>query len=176
MPLVFDHPSVPPAGFDFKDPSGVTINAPSARKLIEKIAQFRLANGKPKGNPHAEVEADYRVRYPWLVSKVGATPETPEDPVSKWLNRAWKSPIKEREFADSTVIEERLSICKECEHCVTHVYAPEAKRRMAILGCGRVTNMSACSVHHWPVGLAALHQTHDTPLQVDGCWVARKSP
>ncbi len=177
MPLVMNHASVPPAGFDFKDPSGVTLNAPTAAKLLEKIAQFRVANGRPKGNPHADVEADYKVRYPWLVTKCGEVADKPEDPITKWLNRAWRAPVKERDFADSTVIEQRLSVCDTCENCVkTHAYSAESKRRLVILGCGRVTNFSVCSVHHWPVGLASLHQSHDAALHFDGCWVAEKSP
>jgi hypothetical protein len=171
VPLIFDHASAPPDGYTFKDPAGVTLTAPSLRELPPKVASFRASNGLPPGNPHAEIEADYRVRYPWLVSKVGLTPATPEDPVSRWLNRAWRSPVKERDFADSQLTEERLLTCAGCSHRVqTHAYSPESRRRLTILGCGRVTDTAVCSVHHWPVGLAAMHSEPETAHQVDGCW------
>jgi hypothetical protein len=171
VPLIFDHPSQPPGGFTFKDPSGVTLKSDTLRALPAKVASYRAANGLPAGNPAAEIEADYKVRHPWLVSKVGVTPAILEDPVAKWLNRQWRTPTKERDFAESTVTTARLTTCAGCQYYTAHKLDPEPSRRMRILGCGRLTDESACTVHHWIVGLAALQAKPETDYAPEGCWV-----
>lgn len=172
MPLVYDHSQLPPGGFMFTDPSGVTLRADSLRQLPITIAAYRAANGLPSGQPAAEVEADYKVRFPWLVSKVGVIPVVAEDPVAKWLNRQWRTPIKERDFAESTVTTARLTTCSACQYYTAHKLAAESSRRMKILGYGRLTDESACSVHHWIVGLAALQARPETTHKPEGCWVS----
>lgn len=168
--LIFDGPEQPPAGFDFKDPSGVTLKEDRLRLLLDRIASYRVSNGLPAGNPAAEVEADYRVRYPYLVTKVGVTPAIPDDPVARWLNRQWKSPVREKDFAESTVTSARLTHCAGCQYYTPHMFSPEGNRRMRILGYGRLTDESACAAHHWIVGLAALQQKPETVYAPEGCW------
>lgn len=177
MSLVYEHPSTPPGGFTFKDPSGVTLSADTLRALPGRISSYRTSNGLPAGNPVAEIEADYKVRHPWLVSKVGVTPAVLEDPIARWLNRQWRTPTKERDFAESTVTASRLLKCAGCEF-YTPTYSPpgEVNRRMRILGYGRLTDESACSVHHWIVGLAALQAKPETDYRPEGCWVSGMVP
>ena len=102
---------------------------------IAIAAKSAVPNPKLPGTIHtaaAEVEADYKVRYPWLVSKVGETPVAKEDPVATWLNRAWRSPVKEREFIESVPLGERLSTCANCQFYESSwPYAAEARRRRA---------------------------------------------
>jgi hypothetical protein len=170
MPLIHDHPQQPPGGHTFNDPSGVTIRADLLADLLTKIASYRAANGLPAGNPAAEVEADYKARHPWLVTKVGVTPPTQEDPIARWLNRQWRAPVKERDFVESTVTSARLATCAQCPFYVPHSLPPEPTRRMRILGYGRLTDEGACGAHHWIVGLAALQANPDTDYAPEGCW------
>lgn len=172
MPLILDHAQQPPGGHSFKDASGVLLRDDTLPGLLSKLTRFRQLNGLPAGNPAAEVEADYKVRYPWLVSKVGETPVAKEDPVATWLNRAWRSPVKEREFIESVPLGERLSTCAKCQFYESSwPYTAETRRRMTILGFGRVTDEGVCAVHHWPVGLAALYPKPTTDYRPEGCWV-----
>lgn len=172
MSLVFDHPQKPPGGFDFKDPSGVTLRADSLKALLGKIATYRAINGQPPGNPTKEVENDYKLRHPWLVSKVGVVADVFEDPIARWINRLWKTPIREKDFAESMTTAARLKTCAGCEFYVHgHKLDAEPARRMKILGYGRLTDESACSVHHWIVGLAALQAKPATDYRPEGCWV-----
>lgn len=177
MPLIHDHAQQPPGGHDFIDPSGVRLHAERLSDLLTKIAAYRRANGLAAGDPAKEVEADYIVRYPWLVTKVGTTVAAKEDPIARWINRQWRLPVKERDFAESTVTAGRLARCAECEYySPDHPYDAEARRRLTILGFGRVTDEAACSVHHWAVGLAALHQNPESPHRPEGCWIGGIMP
>lgn len=170
MPLIYDHPQAPSEGHRFKDPSGVWFEAKTLRELLAKVAAFRASNGLPSGNPAAEIEADYRVRHPYLVTKVGVTPPQLEDPVSRWLNRQWRAPVREKDFAESTVTYARLTRCAGCQFYSPHTLSPENRRRMTILGYGRLTDESACTVHHWIVGLAALQTKPEVTYRPEGCW------
>jgi hypothetical protein len=172
VPLVHNHPQQPPGGYPFTDPSGVPFTADSIKALLAKITSYRTANGLPAGNPEKEVEADYQVRYPWLVSKVGVIEDTKEDPVARWINRQWKSPTRERDFVESETERVRLETCAACPYYATaHVYSPETSRRLTILGVGRIHDRSACMVNHWAVGYAALMPNPEGQV-VEGCWAS----
>lgn len=171
MPLLYDHPQSPPNGYTFTDPSGVPLKRDTLRLLLAAIAEFRTTNGLPPGNPAAEVEADYRVRFPWLVTKVGTVPEVTEDPVSRWVNRLWRLPPKEKDFAESETVRVRLETCVACPHYAPeHSYDAGTARRLTILSVARMQDFSACRAHAWAVGLAALIDHPETQVSVDDCW------
>jgi len=175
MPLIFDHPRSPVGGHSFLDPSGVLIRADKLMELPAKIASYRSVNGLAAGNPEAEIEAKYAVDNPWLVSKVGTTPVVQEDPIARWLNRAWRMPIKD--WAESETVNARLGTCVACEHYAPdHPFSAEATRRLLVMGAGKLRTAGACKVHHWACGLAALAQAPESDLRVEGCWVIPREP
>lgn len=175
MPLILDHAVSPPEGHHLIDPSGVTIRAGSIQALLTAITSYRAQNGQPAGQPELEVERYYRDKYPWLISKVGTTAATPEDPVVRWLNRAWRTPIKD--WAESETVNARLATCGACEHYAPdHPFDREATRRLIILGAGKLRAAGACKVHHWACGLAVLAREREEDLRVDGCWVKPRLP
>lgn len=172
MPLIFDHPAGVPGGYVFKDPSGVLLRGDSLRALIVRIAEYRLTNGLPPGNPTAELESIYRVEHPHLVTKVGVNPVALEDPVSRWINRLWRMPPKEKDFAESETTRIRLEHCPSCPHYAPeHSYDATSARRLTILSHARMTDFSACKAHHWAIGLAALLERPETQVDAEGCWV-----
>lgn len=173
VPLVFDHPSGIPGGFRFRDHSGVTLTADTLRGLVKRIAEFRLTNGLPQGNPTTELEVIFRLSAPHLVTKVGVNPPVSEDPVARWINRLWRLPPKEKDFAESETVRERLETCAGCPYYVAeHAYDASAARRLTILSHARMTDFSACKAHSWAVGLAALIQSPETQVDAEGCWAS----
>lgn len=175
MPLILDHSVAPPEGHHLIDPSGVTLRAGSITALAESIASYRKQNGQPAGSPLLEIERYYRDKYPWLITLVGTTPAVIEDPVSRWLNRAWRTPIKD--WAESETVNARLNTCATCEHYAPdHPFDKEATRRLIILGAGRLRTAGACKVHHWAVGLAVLSREREADLRVDRCWGSPHAP
>lgn len=170
MPLIYDHPRQPPGGPYFVDPSGHTIRNESLEGLIKEIARYRTINGLPAGNPEKEVEQFYAVKFPWLITNVGTTPVATEDPVARWLNRAWRSPIKD--WAEAETVEARASTCEACKHYAPmHRFDSDSMRRLMVLGAGRLRPMGACKAHLWACGLAILPYKQEAALHVDGCWV-----
>lgn len=166
MPLLFEHPRQPPGGHHYPDPCGITIRADTLQALLDKIAIVRKNNSFAPGNPAKEVEAFYAKEHPWLVTKVGETPEALEDPIARWVNRMWKEAPKH--FIDTIPVATRVNACLTCEHY--HPDHPLDRRRLAILGAGRLHDMGACDVHHWACGLAVLLPKNDVAFRVDGCW------
>ncbi len=145
------------------------MTAGSLRILLDSITSYRAQNGQPPGNPEAEVERYYKVKYPWLITNVGTTPVAIEDPVARWVNRAWKSPV--RDWAESETVNARLSTCLGCEHYdPDRTFDAEATRRIVIMGAGQLRTAGACKVHHWPIGLAILAREQPVSSRVEGCW------
>lgn len=176
MPLVFDHAQTPPAGYSFPDPSGFTLKAESLRGLLTRVADYRRTNGFSPGNPASEIEAYYLIHHPWLVTKVGKNPAIIQDPVERWINRMWLNPPKEREFAESETIRSRLETCTTCPNYVeSHPFSIETRRRLEVLGVGRISSMSTCKVHHWAVGLAVFINTPEVTVVVEECWAQGSS-
>lgn len=154
MGLFRDHPQVPKEGHHFPDPSGYTVNADSIDSLLAAIVIYRKNNGLPPGNPEYELEQYYRVTFPWLYSKENMATEKPEDPVSRWIREAWKTP--KHEFASEHIISERIESCKKCEHLRPRTKDTEILRRVAILSGGRAKEIGTCAIFHWDCGLACL--------------------
>lgn len=168
--LIYDHASQPYGGHHFRDPSGLILRAKTLKALLVAIADYRRTNGMAPGSPEKEVETFYSTEFPHLVSKLDPASEVAEDPIARWLNRIWRNPPKEREFVESEVELARLRTCTTCQHYTTdHLLSVDARRRLIILGAGRVHNEGACKVQHWACGLAALVATPEAK-PVEGCW------
>lgn len=174
MPLIRNHAQQPPGGHVFVDPTGHHIAAKTVEVLLARIIEFRQANGLPPGNPEAEVEADYRTRFPWLVSKVGTIAAPQQDSVARWVNRMWKSPP--RRWVESVERERRAETCVACPHYdAAHQPDADTARRILILGAGRERQMGACLHHGFACGLAVAIQDHDAD-PIEGCWVKSVPP
>lgn len=174
MPLIRNHAQQPFGGHVFVDPTGHHITAKTVDVLLARIAEFRQANGLPPGNPEAEVEADYRTRFPWLVTPVGSVPQPVVDPVARWVNRIWKSPP--RKWVESVERERRAETCVACPHYdAGHSPDADTARRILILGAGHERQMGACRHYGWACGLAVAMLDHDAE-PVAGCWLKSSPP
>jgi hypothetical protein len=170
MPLIYDHPRQPPEGHYFVDPSGHTIRSESIESLISEVVSYRTRNGLTAGNPAKEVEQFYAVKFPWLITNIGTTPVSKEDPITKWINRMWRTPIKD--WSEAEIVEARVERCESCEYYVAdHAFGVESTRRLIILGAGRLRSMGVCKAHLWACGLAVLPHKLDSPVKAGGCWL-----
>ena len=175
VPIITDHPRVPPAGHNFTDASGVSFRAKSAPELIKAVELYRSNNALHIGNPAQEIEAFYAIHFPWLISKVGDSPEPPkEEFLRDWINRLWRKPPQKEQWAESEKARERLQVCGRCPFntpggIISDVYL----RRLIILGAGKISGAgSRCVAHKWDCGLAARIEAPETTGDpVPGCWV-----
>lgn len=169
MPLIVDHPRQPPGGHYFVDPSGVTIRSDTLNGLLDELSSYRARNGLTAGNAAKEVEQFYAVKFPWLITNVGTTPVVIEDPVARWIARAWRAPVKD--WAEAEIVEARVRSCESCQHYAPlHPFDRDATRRLEILGAGRLRSMGACKVQHWACGLAVLPHDVEPVTPVPECW------
>lgn len=173
--LITDHSRQPPGGHSFPDDSGHTLRADSIPALLQAIADYRAKNGLHPGQPYKELEAHYARLYPWLISRVGVAPTTPEDPCLRWLNRQWRQPVSKR--VEAMTARRRYAQCQECPHYVAvHPWSAESRRRLLILGAGKTDGMDGvCKAHHWAVGLACAAESLPTPVAVPECWTATEN-
>lgn len=170
MPLIRDHPQQPLGGHLFADPSGHSIRAKDIDVLLARIIDYRRANGLPPGNPEAEVERDYRTRFPWLVSNVGTIATPPEDPVTKWVKRLWKLPPKK--WVETVEREARAETCITCPHHKEWTPGVDLGRRITIIGAGRERGgLGRCSHFNTACGLMVAIQDHDLPDAPACCWL-----
>lgn len=177
MPLIHDHPQVPPEGHYFPDQTGVTIRGDSVRDLVAKVTDYRATNGLPMGSPSAEIETFYAGQFPWLISKVGAAPAADIDPFAEWLRREWKEPIKE--WSMDYEIDQRQKKCAECPHFSTlpDTVTMEQRRRLLILMGGKSQDVSPYCAHFF-ASLAVVWRRLSPLLRRDGvnsdalnCWI-----
>lgn len=175
MPLITDHPRVPPTGHYFVDSSETTYRAKSIPLLIKAVEKFRLNNSLPAGNPAKEVEDFYAIHFGWLISKEGEMPkDKEEDPMRTWLNRTWRTPPKAHDWAETLKAKERLQVCGRCRfNDASGILSQVNLRRLIILGAGRIAMAaSCCKIHGWECGLAVWIERPIslTGEQVPGCW------
>lgn len=187
MPLIYNHPQLPPNGqYEFADASGVTLRDSDLASLVLKVQQYRTSNGLPQGNVEAELEAICGLKYPWVVSRVQRGSQKPvkatETPAMahywSWLNKLWGSPIKDSELATEETEANRVEICRKCKYAVSNslkvvsaANSIEVVRRLMVLGRGKLDlNAPSCSLNDWHCGLAAkLREPKGKPSDVE-CW------
>lgn len=174
--LLYDHARQPPGGHIFVDPTSVVLRGKTIEELIKNIRLYRTNNGLPAGNPEAEIEIDYRTRFPWLVSKVGPKPVVPEPTaLQRWIQRTWANPPKTLVFAE--IAESRRMTCLACPyHDPVVDLTPAESRRLAVLAGGRYMNNSGyCTKHHFALGLALLLDHEPVPASSPPdpavCWL-----
>ena len=175
MPLIRNHAQRPPSGYHFTDPSGVEITGDGIDDLLASIASYRSANGLPPGSPESEVEAYYKTRYPWLVTKVGAVAAPSADPIESWVNKIWRLAPPQKEYVEGVELERRRGTCVTCEHYdEDFALSGEPNRRLMLLAVG-APPMGSCRLHHWACELAVLIRAPVGASQSapEHCWAAR---
>jgi hypothetical protein len=175
VPLIIDHPHAPPSGHYCVDSTGVTFRAKDIPTLGKAITLYRTNNALPAGNPLAEIETFYAVHFPWLISKTGDAPVPPkEDFIQSWINRLWRNPPKQTQWAESETAKARLQVCSLCPFNMPRgIVADVNLRRLIILGAGRIAaTSSCCSLHRWDCGLAVWIEDPESAAEAPapGCW------
>ena len=149
--------------FTIKD--GPTLTAETADEVIAKIAQYRINNGIPQGNPRAELTEFYAKEYPFAVENGEPEDDAEHDAffeeVIAWINRQWKNPPKQLLPIEDT--HRRQECCQDCPLRVKGVsdHGPaeiEARRRLFLLAKGAPLedDLGACTFHKWDNRLALL--------------------
>lgn len=154
MPIIRDHPQQPPGGHNFQDPSGVLLREKDVDALIVAIADYRAQNALPAGDPEAELEASYKVRFPWLISKVGETASNAPSMIEAWLNRTWRE--APRELLERRQAEAKHAKCQTCPHYEPVIApTPDKLYRLNLLARGQKLATDGCHLNGWVPGVAA---------------------
>lgn len=107
----------PFGGHHFEDRS-VMFKADSFDELVEKIRDFRIANGIQVGNPSEEVLIYYAKNWPWLVEEDKCPPKQRiNERYDTWRNFIFgmkKTPI--RKYANEREMRTRYETCEKCKY------------------------------------------------------------
>jgi len=127
------HMSQPHGGWGYPVPDGPVLNADTVDALVEKLSDYREANGQPVGEPEHDIAKHHAAKWPWLIEEIeDADVELNE--AEAWIHRVWRSPPLRQ--AETRAREERFSQCLKCVHFEpldTESLTNEAARRLLCL-------------------------------------------
>lgn len=175
------HQSQPVGGWSYpcKDGPVLTsakVGAPGLDELLTSIAEYRLSNGLPKGDPEHDVALHYALLSPWLIKEV----EGEESPVVKteaWIHQAWKSyPLA---LTDAREMDARYAQCEKCFHfqlLKKRLITPEAVRRLLCMNPYKYRDEHGwCALRGWVISVAVQlrnpAQLTTTPEPDERCWL-----
>ena len=177
----------PIGGHHFTD-RGQIIRADSFADVVKALADFRLANSWPLGEPEKEILAYYATIAPWLVLDDGAPTKPSGVPahvqsLREWLNETYKT--GNVTLCSKTEAKERWAGCDGCKYAseIDWAYSPETEemeRRAALLRGMRVTPLddSFCRLHKWATSVATyMHKPKvieaNREMAPDACFVKK---
>ena len=153
----------PIGGHHFTD-RGQIIKADTFSELVDAVAEYRLANSWPLGEPEDEVLAYYETIAPWLVVDDGTPPRPRGIPAHVRALRDWLNAVKlagNVSLCSKKEAAERAEGCKGCKYASDLDWAysdetEEMERRAALLRGMRQSdvNDTYCRLHKWEVGVA----------------------
>jgi hypothetical protein len=112
-----DQQRLPHGGHHYPIIDGPLVRADSAREVIRKITDYRIANALPLGDPEQELYRYYHKFWPYTVIEVDSTkgdePATNFPSWAKWVRKAWKMPPKLVTTKEASF---RWDICLTCPH------------------------------------------------------------
>jgi len=160
----------------------LTLTADTVPDLIDKIAEYRLQNGLPVGDPSIDLTAYYAMHHPFAVEngeRIDAPPvgELPKR-VYAWTNGLWRNPPKNPPSTEEAPA--RASACVSCpfRREVGSDGSPafkEAQRRVYLLSRGLLwlNEVGWCEFHGWDNRLAVLlrHEADEKIACPKECWL-----
>lgn len=165
---------------------GIMFRGDSFTEVVEKLANFRINNGIPIGNPDQEILMTYAASYPNLVKTRIGDAEKPSEEYRKWrlwVNSVWKDPpskqISERQA------KERWKKCIGCKYLTDYPWkktdeSAQIQRRAFLLrkGAACPEKIQFCSLHLADIPVLSFIETPakytDAPkdkVDESGCWV-----
>ena len=115
---------VPPDGFTFIEPNGSVIQSLSKEGLYLAVAQYRLDNGIPPGDPVTEVDASIEEskrratgmwpEFPPHQQFSDRIPKTIRERVTTWAANRFQKAQEAISYVQSFEAEERAEICEQC--------------------------------------------------------------
>lgn len=173
-------------GHNFPVRPDLVMKADTIPELVAKIADYRIQNGLPPGDPIGEVTDYYAIHYPFAIEN-GDRKDRPVDDklkhnVYSWVNAMWKTPPKEHlELEDAGA---RVEKCLKCpfRRDVIQDLSPEGneiRRRTYLLSKGLLWDNSAgvCEDYEWDNRLAVLIH-HEDKARIGAlkfCWMCNDS-
>lgn len=173
--------SQPEGGWSYQIPDGPTISSekvggPGLKVIVQKLKEYRLANGIPEGDPETDICKAYSTRFPWLILKL-PDEDTYSNDAEAWIHRVWRSyPIQ---MAETRARDERFEQCKKCVHFEPldrEGMSAEASRRLLLMNPAKFhVEHGWCLLRGWVPSVAVqLHQPiefADEKSQSSDCWV-----
>ena len=184
--LNFSHQHQPMEDHSFVD-DGQLITAKTLKGLVAAVREYRERNFHPAGDPEQEIAQYYCKKYPWLVSLLKGSPESPLgaqestgeaaalDAVEQFVRAVWRDPPKR--LLTPEEIEARAQICRECPWNVPVDLSGsrEVVRRKYLIARGETPEGCGwCEFHRWHAGLACLLPNAITFAKKnppEGCWI-----
>lgn len=175
-------------GHHFVEEGVGRIDGETFAEVVQKLGDYRVANGLSRGNPERDVVRYYSEHYPFMV-RLADGEEEEEDAlgvratrVVSWMEKL--SSIKAGVLigADAEA-KERLEGCAKCPHFRAAYKLPDTeygetlKMKGYLIGKGRVKlgEGGYCKRYGWDCGLAAQINSPGQTVVVGerepGCWV-----
>ena len=110
-----DQQVLPPGGHQFHC-HGITFTDELFPDLVKKVAEFRVTNLLPMGDPKQEILQYYLEKWPNMVmadySEVAPSTASNFQQWARWVGRTWRTPPKAT--VTSKEAGDRMAICKAC--------------------------------------------------------------
>jgi len=181
-----DQQVLPDGGHHFST-RGIMFRADSFEELLEKVADFRIANMILPGDLNEEILQYYAECFPQMVLSDGK-PYKPKidgtyEQWARWMGMAWRSPVKANVAPKEA--EMRTDICKTCPRNKPMNFQESPglsslKQRSYILtrGYGNTDKINFCDLHRADISVLSFSSTPDALSEKESsaepqacCWV-----
>ena len=174
-----------PGGPHFQPEGGPLLKGESVDELVERLEEYRAANGQPEGNPVAEITQYYAKAYPWSVEQCAEAPSSPLSPrlftrVAAWTNGLWALPPKKLLSVEDA--EFRFNACLACpwrRKALPKGFpaGKETSRRLYLLRRAAEVpeGLGVCRYHGWDNSLACLLENPAAEGPPE-CWAGKNDP
>lgn len=167
--------------------NNIMFKGESAPDVAEKVAEYRLINSIPEGDPEAEIVEYYAKKFPWMVEKhMDWTAPPPKNQRyewwSKWIRRTWRSPPPD--FAATQTASERQEVCKTCPFMKSKSWKETSesmeleKRAYLLRRSGKISEeIGICGLHKADIGVLSYSINpaklceEPTKAPPEKCWV-----
>jgi hypothetical protein len=151
-----DSKRLPFGGHHFHE-YGMTFKGDTFKEVVKKVADFRLTNNLPSGDPEQEVLGYYARQWPWLVKEehkpIAIETQSQEYfQLRDWIYMAWKKPATK--LLSVKECKDRWEICRDCPFNLQPNWdetkeSAELTRRSFVLRRGQDTPdyLGFCALH-----------------------------
>ncbi len=174
-------------GHHFKE-KGHLLRGSTFAEVVEALAQYRLDNAIPVGNPKMDVLQYYARHYPYmvLIDEHGKAPRDPNKDYIAWRDWVWEMWRRpELRFVTTKEAAERWIECSQCPHnrslrgSETREGREVVKKTFLLRRGEEVPKfVGFCACHKFDIGVASFLETprlrsgkNEDTQQPPSCWV-----